>query len=344
MRILVVGNMGYVGSVLVPYLRKVYPKSSIVGLDIGYFSEKIIDQSNPEDNLDDQIILDLREITQSYLIGFDVVINLAAISNDPMGKEFEIATEEINFLAGIKLAKLSKEADVKKFIFASSCSVYGEGLDNSKSELDKVNPLTEYAKSKINTEIELSKLATSNFLIKSLRFSTACGFSPRLRLDIVLNDFVASSLKKKEINILSDGNPWRPLIHVEDMARAIHWSIEDSNKEVYQVLNVGSLEGNYQVKDLAEAIKKIIPDTKININKDASPDKRTYKVDFSSFNHLAKGFQPIFSLEDSVNDLIKNIKLYKLDRKNIKSSEFIRLKALKESIRNNLIDSRLKKI
>ena len=342
MKILVVGNMGYVGSVLVPYLRKVYPKSSIVGLDIGYFSEKIIDQSNPEDNLDDQIILDLREITQSYLVGFDVVINLAAISNDPMGKEFEIATEEINFLAGIKLAKLSKEAGVKKFIFASSCSVYGEGQEHSKKENDPVNPLTEYAKSKINSEKKLFEISDSTFSIKCLRFATACGFSPRLRLDIVLNDFVAAAIVNKEINILSDGNPWRPLIHVKDMARAIHWSIEDTARKNFQIINTGNLNGNFQVKEIAEAVKKIIPETKISINENASPDKRTYKVDFSAFANQAKEFLPIFSLKDSVIDLANKIKSLNLDNNSITSSNFVRLKALKESISQNKLDNNLK--
>ena len=344
MRILVSGNMGYVGSVLVPYLRKAYPKSYIVGLDIGYFSETVIDNSNPEDFLDDQIILDIRDITKSYLIGFDTVINLAAVSNDPMGKEFETATEEINFLAGIKLAKLSKEAGVKKFIFASSCSVYGEGLAHPKKENDPINPLTEYAKSKINSEKKLFEISDSNFSIKCLRFATACGYSPRLRLDIVLNDFVASAVVNSEINILSDGNPWRPLIHVNDMARAIHWSIQDETKKNFEILNVGNLNGNFQVKEIAEAVKKVIPDTKIEINKNASPDKRTYKVDFSAFCKQAKNFLPIFSLEDSVNDLTNKIRLLDLNKDRIKSSDFIRLKVLKESISQNKLDKNLKKI
>tara|TARA_B100000035_G_scaffold313321_1_gene326763 strand:+ start:4669 stop:5703 length:1035 start_codon:yes stop_codon:yes gene_type:complete len=344
MKILVVGNMGYVGSVLVPYLRNNYPQSFIAGLDIGYFSERILPNYNPESSLDKQIIMDIRDLQKSNIQGYDVIINLAAVSNDPMGEEFESATREINFLAGVRLAKLAKQVGVKKFIFASSCSVYGQGGGKPKTELDEVNPLTEYAKSKINSEVELSKIASPKFIIKCLRFSTACGFSPRLRLDIVLNDFVAASIVKKHINILSDGNPWRPIIHVQDMARAIHWSIEDSNDAVFQILNVGSINANFQVKELAEAVKTVNPTVEISINKKASPDKRTYKVDFSAYNNLAQNYQPIFSLEDSVKDLIKNIELLSLNVEDIKSSEFIRLKSLKESIKNNLIDSNLKAI
>ena len=344
MKILVVGNMGYVGSVLVPYLRNNYPQSFIAGLDIGYFSERILPNYNPESSLDKQIIMDIRDLQKSNIQGYDVIINLAAVSNDPMGEEFESATREINFLAGVRLAKLAKQVGVKKFIFASSCSVYGQGGGKPKTELDEVNPLTEYAKSKINSEVELSKIASPKFIIKCLRFSTACGFSPRLRLDIVLNDFVAASIVKNHINILSDGNPWRPIIHVQDMARAIHWSIEDSNDAVFQILNVGSINANFQVKELAEAVKTVNPTVEISINKKASPDKRTYKVDFSAYNNLAQNYQPIFSLEDSVKDLIKNIELLSLNGEDVKSSEFIRLKSLKESIKNNLIDSNLKAI
>lgn len=344
MKILITGNMGYVGSVLVPYLRKEYPKSFIAGLDIGFFQEKLIDNSYPEKSLDKQIIKDIRDVESEDLEGVDVIINLAAVSNDPMGKEFESATEEINFIAGVRLANLAKEVGVKRFIFASSCSVYGEGLGNSKTEKDQVNPLTAYAKSKFNTEKELEKISSSNFVIKCLRFATACGFSPRIRLDIVLNDFVVNGLLSNEINILSDGSPWRPLIHVEDMARAIHWSIEDKNKEDFQILNVGNLNANYQVKEIAEAVHKVLPTINIKINKNASPDKRSYKVDFSFFNNLASGYQPKFSLEDSIKDLVKKIKLFNLNEQHITNSEFIRLKTLKDLIDKNLINSELQKL
>jgi nucleoside-diphosphate-sugar epimerase len=344
MKILITGNMGYVGSVLVPYLRKKYPKSFIAGLDIGFFAEKLLDNSYPEKSLDKQIIKDIRDVESEDLEGFDVIINLAAVSNDPMGKEFESATEEINFIAGVRLANLAKEVSVKKFIFASSCSVYGEGLGNSKTEKDQVNPLTEYAKSKINTENELEGISSPNFVIKCLRFATACGFSSRIRLDIVLNDFVVNGLLSNEINILSDGSPWRPLIHVEDMARAIHWSIEDKNKDEFQILNVGNLNANYQVKEIAEAVQKVLPTIKIKINENASPDKRSYKVDFSFFNNLASGYQPKFSLEESIKDIVKKIKLFNLNEQHIANSEFIRLKALKDLIDKNLINSKLQKL
>ncbi len=344
MKILITGNMGYVGSVLVPYLRKKYPKSFIAGLDVGFFAEKLLDNSYPEKSLDKQIIKDIRNIESKDLEGFDVIINLAAVSNDPMGKEFESATEEINFIAGVRLANLAKEVGVKRFIFASSCSVYGEGLGNSKTEKDQVNPLTEYAKSKINTEKELEKISSSNFVIKCLRFATACGFSSRIRLDIVLNDFVVNGLLSNEINILSDGSPWRPLIHVEDMARAIHWSIEDKNEDDFQILNVGNLNANYQVREIAEAVQKVLPTIKIKINKNASPDKRSYKVDFSFFNNLASGYQPKFSLEDSIKDIVKKVKDFNLNEQHIKNSDFIRLKALKDLIDKNLINSKLEKL
>ncbi len=179
---------------------------------------------------------------------------------------------------------------MKSFVFASSCSVYGNGTNQSRTEICQLNPLTTYAKSKINTEIELESLASTKFKVTSLRFSTACGMSDRLRLDLVLNDFIASAVTNKEIQILSDGTPWRPLINVKDMSRAIDWAIQREPEEngKYLAVNVGKNENNFQIKDLAFAVKDFFPNIDVKINSKAQPDNRSYKVNFDLFNSIAE--------------------------------------------------------
>jgi nucleoside-diphosphate-sugar epimerase len=210
MKILVTGNMGYIGPVLVKHLKRNYPEIGIVGYDIGYFANCLTHAGVlPEVYVDTQIFGDIRNFPEHLLQGIDVVVNLAAISNDPMGKKFEEITMDINHRSGIKLAKMAKKAGVSHFVFASSCSMYGAADDFPKTETSELNPLTAYAKSKVFSENDLMPLADENFVVTCLRFGTACGFSPRLRLDLVLNDFVAGAIVLKEISILSNGTPWR---------------------------------------------------------------------------------------------------------------------------------------
>ncbi|MCB1178731.1 MAG: SDR family oxidoreductase, partial [Leptospiraceae bacterium] len=190
--------------------------------------------------------------------------------------------------------------------------------------------LTAYAKSKVNAEKDLEKISDDNFIVTCLRFATACGMSPRLRLDLVLNDFVTSALVNKEINILSDGKPWRPLIHVKDMSRAINWAIkrELKNGGKFIAVNTGSNNWNYQVSDLAEATGEIIKGISIKINKDAQPDKRSYKVNFDYFNSLAPEFQPQISLKDAISDLLNGLESNNFNNKDFRNSEYIRLNKL----------------
>jgi nucleoside-diphosphate-sugar epimerase len=344
MKILVTGNLGYVGSVLIPHLRKNFNESEIIGLDIGLFSSSLVnDDPLPETLLDNQIFKDVRDIQLNDLEGIDAVVHLAAISNDPMGSTYAELTDLINFQCSVDVAKKAKEAGVKSFTFASSCSVYGLADTNSKTEMDQVNPLTAYAKSKIDTENEIKYLASDDFKVTSLRFATACGASPRLRLDLVLNDFVASAVKDKKIDILSDGTPWRPLIHVKDMARAIEWSILrkpfiDNNL----IVNVGSDHWNYQVSELAEAVNKAFPSINVNINLDAAPDKRSYKVDFSKYMELAPDHQPLMSLEESIESLKKQISTSNYIPSGFRESRYIRLNHLNFLKSNNLISESLK--
>ncbi len=254
MRILITGNMGYVGPVLVRHLRNVMPRAYLAGYDSGFFAHCLTGDELPERLLDVQRFGDVRAISAADLDGFDAVVHLAAVSNDPMGNRFSAVTEAINHRASVAVAQAAAAAKVKSFVFASSCSVYGAARDGrARSEADQLNPLTAYARSKIATEDSLRQLDLNGMVTTSLRFATACGMSDRLRLDLVLNDFVACALSTGEITVLSDGTPWRPLIEVRDMARAIEWALSRRGDEggSFLALNAGSDSWNYQVKDLA---------------------------------------------------------------------------------------------
>jgi nucleoside-diphosphate-sugar epimerase len=247
-----------------------------------------------------------------------------------MGNKFEEVTLDINHKSGIKLATRAKALGVKAFVFASSCSMYGAASDAPKTEDSTLNPLTAYARSKVFTEQDLKPLADKNFTVTCLRFATACGMSPRLRLDLVLNDFVACALSSKNITILSDGTPWRPLINVKDMALAIDWAVSRpaSNGGEFLAVNTGHTSWNYQVKDLADAVASIIPGVTVAINTDAPPDKRSYRVDFSLYERLAPDHQPRFDLVSTIRDLKEGLEAMDFNDADFRNSQLMRLKVL----------------
>ena len=257
------------------------------------------------------------------------MVHLAAISNDPMGNRYEQVTLDINHRASVDLARRAKQAGVRRFVFASSCSVYGFAESGARDENSPLDPLTAYARSKVFTERELAQLAGPDFQVSCLRFATACGMSERLRLDLVLNDFVASAIASAKILILSDGTPWRPLIHVEDMALAIDWALQrDGTAGDYLVVNVGSNEWNYQVKTLAEAVSAEIPGVSVSINKDAQPDKRSYRVDFTKFRSLAPNHQPRVNLAEAIRGLRSGLEAMRFNDPDFRKSSLIRLNTL----------------
>jgi nucleoside-diphosphate-sugar epimerase len=345
MKILITGNMGYVGPVLVKHLRKVYPDAYLAGYDMGYFAHCLTGADTlPEIRLDRQFFGDTRSLSLDFLGQFDAIVHLAAVSNDPMGNKFEAATRAINFEASANLAILAARCGVKRFIFASSCSMYGYAEGDARNEADELRPITAYAKSKVDTEKSLQQLSEQGMVITSLRFATACGISDRLRLDLVLNDFVACAVASKKISILSDGSPWRPLINVKDMARAIEWAIirDSTQGGPYLAVNVGADESNFQVIDLAETISKMIPGTSITINKEATPDKRSYRVSFSLYRKLAPLHQPQVSLEESIAEIQADLKKIKFSDRNFRTSRLMRLIELEEHIDARRLDSTLR--
>ena len=344
MKILVTGNTGYIGPVLGGRIKAGNNNITLVGYDTGFFLHCLtaVDRS-PDLNYDIQYYGDIRKFDKTILKGVDVVIHLAAISNDPMGNNFSDVTDEINSKASEEIAKKSKEAGVKKFIFASSCSMYGSTDNNKKKESDSLNPLTAYAKSKVYMEKVLESLADDNFEATCLRYSTACGMSPRLRLDLVLNDFVACALVTGTIQILSDGTPWRPLIDVQDMVRSMEWAIQRTQNDGgnFIAVNVGRNEWNYQVVDLANEVAKRIPGTKIEVNKEAAPDKRSYQVDFSLYASLAPNHLPSVNLAQSIDELAEGLKKMNFKDPDFRSSEMMRLKVLQNLKQKQLLNENL---
>ncbi|MGF1585665.1 MAG: NAD-dependent epimerase/dehydratase family protein [Bacteroidales bacterium] len=344
MKILIVGKMGYIGPSVTNQLRKTFPDAELIGFDIGFFAHCLTNAHFlPERKLNKQIFGDIRKFPDKLLEGVDAVLDLAAISNDPMGNKFEDVTLAVNHKAAVELAKKAKIAGVKMFTYASSCSIYGAASEYPKKEGDELNPLTAYARSKVYTENDLEPLADDNFKVTCLRFATACGFSNRMRLDLVLNDFVAGALINKEITILSDGAPWRPMINTKDMARAFEWSLIRSARESgnFLVINTGSNEWNNQIKPLAEAVAKAIPGTKVSVNMNAAPDKRSYRVNFDYYQKLAPDHQPVHDLERTINELKDNMIEMNFNDPDFRSSSLIRLHVLSNLMQRQYLSNNL---
>ncbi|MBI3899644.1 MAG: SDR family oxidoreductase [Gammaproteobacteria bacterium] len=344
MKILITGNMGYVGPCLIDRLRGSYPGARLIGFDMGYFAHCLTGAvCLPEHGLDAQYFGDVRKLPLELFADVYAVVHLAAISNDPMGNTFEEVTSAINQTGSVRLATLAKQAGVRRFVFASSCSMYGAAAGGPRSEGDALNPLTAYARSKAGTEQGIRELADSSFIVTSLRFATACGMSHRLRLDLVLNDFVAGAFAGKEVNILSDGTPWRPLIHVSDMARAIDWAIsrDATNGGAFLAVNAGSDEWNYQVSQLAEAVAKAIPGTRVSLNKNAAPDKRSYQVNFGLYRKLAPRYQPQVDLAAAIHELKDGLAAMRFQDIDFRGSPLIRLKVLSGLIEQGALNQQL---
>jgi nucleoside-diphosphate-sugar epimerase len=333
MKILITGNLGYIGPVVVRHFRKTFPAAHISGLDLGFFASNLFDTSlSPEVYLDNQMFADVRNIRTEDFQSYDAVIHLAAISNDPIGKAFEEITHEINLEATLKVAKAAKKAGVKNFVMASSCSVYGVIDDEARKEDSELAPQTAYARSKVASEKGLQELADDSFVVTCHRFATACGYSPRLRLDLVLNDFVFNAVNAGKIKILSDGTPWRPLISVSDMAKSMEWSSQRSidNGGSFLIVNTGSTDWNFQVRDLARYVGEVVQGCEIEINNEAAPDNRSYKVDFSLYQKLAPNHYPQQGIAQTIEKLRDEIEnqAYSSEDMNL----FVRLRTLERHL------------
>ena len=335
MKVLITGQNGYVGRVLTNLLLE--NKYDVLGCDINYFPTTFDNNLHEISN----VVSDIRDITEKDLKKVDVVMHLAGLSNDPLGELNSKLTHEINYLSTVRLAKISKQAGVQRFIFSSSCSTYGKNLTfaNENSDLE---PLTEYAKSKVKSESEILALKDEEFCPTVLRNATVYGNSPSLRLDLVVNNLTASAFVTGKVKLLSDGTAWRPQLHVEDMSNAFLTVMESSEELIRgQIFNVGNNDENFKIYQIAEEVKKIIPGSKIEFVNKSNKDSRSYKVDFTKINNTL-GFKTKWNLEKGIKQLYDFFKKEKLVENDFHDKKFNRLKQLKWLIENGFLDENLR--
>lgn len=337
-KILVTGHLGYVGAALVPVLRQQFPDAKIVGVDAGFFVDDVWGgDAGPEKTLDVDLRRDIRHLRECDLAGVDAVVHLASVSNDPIGKQFANATQAINQKATIDLAEKAKANGVQRFVFASSCSIYGATDNQLVDESAEQLPLTEYARTKVEAERSLLAKASADFQVTSLRFGTACGYSSRLRLDLVVNDFVATAVAKNKIELLSSGTAWRPFVHVEDMARAMSWSLVRSGENGL-VVNVGSDDMCLSIANLAHEVTNRFPGSQLIVPQNAVADDRSYRVSFERFRQMAPEFQPKWGLADTIDDLKNKLIACNFADGNFRAGPFMRLNRLRSLQANGNLD------
>lgn len=326
MKILVTGTDGYIGSVLGPYLiKKGY---DVTGLDTGFYRSGWL-FNNGTTVYPSYINKDLRNISQVDLEGFDAVVHLAELSNDPLGKLNPEITFKINHEGSVQLAKLCKQAGIQRFVYASSCSVYGEGDDNYKTEESELNPQTAYAECKTRVERDVSKLADEDFSPTFLRNATAYGASPRMRFDIVLNNLSGLAWTTNVIEMISDGMPWRPLVHIKDISKAIWCVLEAPRKTVHkQIFNVGDTRENFRVREIAEIVGAAFPGCKTTFG-DSGGDNRSYRVSFDKINNILPGFSCDYTAADGAKELYEIFKKIDMDPNIFNARPYTRLKQLK---------------
>ncbi|MFE2958170.1 NAD-dependent epimerase/dehydratase family protein [Nocardia tengchongensis] len=300
MRVLVTGHQGYLGTVMVPFLQQA--GHDVTGLDIGYFAECVLGEAPPAPPA---IPVDLREVTVDQLAGFDAVVHLAALSNDPLGALAPEITYDINHHASVRLARLAKAAGVRRFLYASTCSVYGAAGSGLVTEDAPLRPLTPYAESKVRVEDDVAAIADSGFSPVFLRNATAFGFSPRLRADIVLNNLVGYAVLTGEVKVLSDGTPWRPLVHAQDIALAFATCLEAPLEAVHcRAYNVGTETNNLTVAQIAQAVVDVVPESTLAITGENGADPRSYRVDFD-YARKELGFEARWSIPDGAAELYR---------------------------------------
>jgi len=339
MRILVTGDKGYIGTVLVPML--IADGHEVVGLDSDLYQRCTFGEGLPAIQ---SIRKDLRDVEFTDLEGFDVVMHLAALSNDPLGNLNPDLTYEINHVASVKLAKLAKEVGVQRFIFSSSCSTYGAAAgEEMLTEEAEFNPVTPYGHSKVLVEQDVAELADDNFSPTFLRNATAYGVSPRLRFDIVLNNLVAWAYSTGRVLIKSDGTPWRPIIHIEDISRAFIAALTAPREVIHnQAFNVGRNDQNYRIRDLADIVKETVPGCEIEYAQDAGPDKRTYRVDFSKIATKLPGFQPQWDARKGAQELYEAYQKCDLKLDEFEGPKYKRIDHIKLLLNDGMLDSSLR--
>jgi nucleoside-diphosphate-sugar epimerase len=336
-KVLLTGHRGYIGSVLGPLLRE--RGHDVVGLDSDLFDG--CDFSPLADI--PGINIDLRDVQPDHLSGFDAVLHLAALSNDPLSDLDPSLTYEINHRASVTLAQKAKQAGVKRYIFSSSCSLYGAAGDDFLTETAGFNPVTAYGESKVLVERDVRPMADAHFSPTFLRNATAYGVSPRLRGDLVVNNLVGYAFTTGEVLIKSDGTPWRPLVHLRDISAAFIAVLEAPRELVHaESFNVGQTEENYRIREVADMVKEIVPGSKIEYAADGGPDLRCYRVDCSKIARVLTNFKPQWTVRKGVEELYEAYQRDGLTLEDLQGARYIRLARIRERMSAGSIDTTLR--
>ncbi|MBM0108908.1 SDR family oxidoreductase [Steroidobacter sp. S1-65] len=339
MRVLITGHLGYIGPIMIRTFKDA--GHFVCGLDTGFFRECLTSETDVPP--DAEIMKDIRRVEPAELEGFDCVVHLAALSNDPLGELAPELTDEINHHASIRVARLAKSVGVKRFVFASSCSIYGASDNTSPiDEEGSLNPVSIYAVSKVKTEADLGSLADAGFSPVYLRNATAYGVSPRMRLDLVLNNLIAWAKSTGRVRVLSDGTPWRPLVHIEDISQAALCAAEAPKSTIHnQAFNIGSDDANYRVGEIAKAVARSVPAAHLEITGESSGDLRSYKVNFDKASRKLPGFHPVWDIERGCRQIGDWFDSRGETVDTFQSRRFIRLKQIKHLISDGAVSPSL---
>ena len=333
MRVLVTGHSGYIGVVLVPMLLQA--GHEVAGFDSELFARCTFGEAPLQVP---SICKDIRDASLADLDGFDALLHLAGLSNDPLGDLNPDLTYEINHQASLRLARIAKEAGIHRFIFSSSCSNYGAAGEAMLNEGSDFNPVTPYGKSKVMVEQDVGELASDSFCPVFLRNATAYGLSSRLRFDLVLNNLVAWALTTGKIYLKSDGQSWRPMVHVEDISRAFLAVLEAPREKVHnRAFNIGRTEENYRIMDLAEIVAQVVPDCKLEFAPDASPDKRSYRVNCDLAQQTLSNFKPRWTVLEGARELFNAYKRLGLSPDEFEGPRYKRITHIRELMSQGLL-------